>query len=235
MLILFIALASLLGFSSTQGEKPFLVTVEMGALDANGGSHSDAYNAKIQTSLDLAKHHAELGGHFLRTQANDIESNRSWDANVRYRYELSHYWSAYTGHLGESDIYNGYTQRDSDDLGAQYLLQHEDDFLWIAEAGYRYSKTLPQQSANRFENYGRLYTRAEKVFFKDWIFEIDFEYLPNFTHSENYLVNGSASVTTILNKTFAIKLTTSGQYQHSPYLGTRDLASISSMNLVTQF
>lgn len=56
MILLFLALASLLGLSSKKNERHFSAQVEMGALDANGGSLSDAYNVKLISSLDGRLH-----------------------------------------------------------------------------------------------------------------------------------------------------------------------------------
>ncbi len=107
----------------------------------------------------------------------------------------------------ESDYFGGYVQRDNSDLGAKYNLIKAAEENLISEAGCPYTKTNPSTGADlKYENYGRLYAEYSRKMNEAVSFKLWFEYLPNFTQSEAYLLNHKASLSSVVNSVLSVKI-----------------------------
>ncbi|MFS4459070.1 YdiY family protein [Bdellovibrio sp. HCB2-146] len=236
MRFIIVALLSLSAFSAFADEQPpFKGEAEAGAIVVSGNSDSENYAAKLGMSYTVDKNVYKAFGRYLEATANGVQSAHQWEAGVRYERELTEHFSLFIGQKSESDIFAGYTQRDSSDLGAKYYFIKEDAMNFFVELGLRYSKTQPSTGATAYDNYGRLYTEFNQAIDKTLSYKLWAEYLPNFTESDAYLANTEASLNVMLNSIFSLKLAYLLQYQNVPPSGGKATTTTSTMNLVAKF
>ncbi|WP_081110879.1 YdiY family protein [Bdellovibrio bacteriovorus] len=214
---------------------PWKGEAEAGAIVVSGNNDSESYNAKAKTEYTVDKNLYAAFGRYLKTNSLGVESARNWEIGVRFEHQLTDYLSLYVGQKSESDIFNGYLQRDSTDAGLKYFLIKADEMTWTFEAGYRYQKTLPTVGGVTHDNLGRAYTEFNKALDKTLSFKYWVEYLPNFTDSDAYLANTEASLNIMLNSIFSLKLAYLLQYQNVPPAGGKYTTTTTTMNLVAKF
>lgn len=214
---------------------PFAGEAEAGAIMVTGNSNSENYAAKGKASYQHDKNIYTLSGQYIRTEANDVESVRNWNAGVRYDRELTDYFGLFASQKIESDVYAGYIQRDSTDVGVKYWITKGDAFNWTAEAGYRYSKTQNVGIGTSYDQLVRLYTEINTAIDKQFSFKYWAEYLPNMTNPDAYQVNTEASINVMLNSIFSLKLAYLLQYQNEPAPAGEYDTTTTTLNLVAKF
>ncbi|WP_413569064.1 YdiY family protein [Bdellovibrio sp. HCB117] len=214
---------------------PWKGEAEAGVIVVSGNNDSESYNAKAKTEYTVDKNLYAAFGRYLKTTSLGVESARNWEAGVRYERQFTDYLSVFVGQKAESDIFNGYLQRDSTDAGLKYFLTKTDEFTWTLEAGYRYQKTLPTTGQTTHDNLGRIYTEVNKALDKTLAFKYWAEYLPNFTEPEAFLANTEASLNIMLNSVFSLKLAYLLQYQNQPPADGKYSTTTTTMNLVAKF
>lgn len=228
-------LLSVLSISAFAAE-PLAGEAEAGAIVVSGNSESENYNGKAKLVYTQEKNIYTAFGRYLQATANGVESSLQWEAGARYERELTDYISGYLGYKGESDIYNGYVQRDSADIGGKYYFIKSDMQNWIAELGYRYSKTNPTAGGDvSNDSFGRLFTEYNQSLDKTLSFKLWAEFLPNITDHDAYLANTEASLSVMLNSVFSMKFAYLLQYQNVPPTDGKYTTSTTTMNLVAKF
>lgn len=234
--VLFILSGSLFFFSfMTANAAPLAGEGEAGAVIISGNNNSQSYLAKAKLVYTWEKNIYTSFGRYLKADSNGVESARNWELGLRYERTLNEDLSAFIGHKAESDVFNGYIQRDSSDLGFKYFLVKSEDKNWFVEAGYRYQKTLPTQGAISHDSLGRLYTEFNKILDSTLSFKYWAEYLPNFTDKEAYLLNTEPSLNIMLNTRFSLKMAYLVQYQNRPPADGKHTTTTSTLNLVGKF
>lgn len=216
---------------------------EAGAVMVSGNNESDSYSTKgklVYTFLD--KNIFTASGRYLKTEtkatpgADKEETARNWEAGLRYERALTDWFSVFAGHKAESDIFNGYIQRDSSDLGLKYYLTQNENNTWFVEAGYRYQKLYTTANELTYSNMGRIYSEYARKLDQTLSFKYWIEYLPNFSDSEAYLVNTEASLNVMINQIFSLKLAYLLQYQNVMPAGSDTYTTkTSTVNLVAKF
>ncbi|MEN0059844.1 MAG: DUF481 domain-containing protein [Bdellovibrio sp.] len=219
----------------SQAAEPLAGEAEAGAIVVSGNNDSESYNAKAKLIYTADSNVYTAAGRYLKTDSAGTESARNWEAGVRYERELNNYLGVFVGQKAESDVYNGYTQRDSTDAGLKYSVIKSDEMNWFFETGYRYQKTLATTGDVTHDNLGRLYTEYNQAIDKTLSFKYWIEYLPNFTENEAYLTNTEASLNIMLNSVFSLKLAYLLQYQNLPVAGGEYTTTTTTMNLVAKF
>jgi putative salt-induced outer membrane protein len=214
---------------------PFAGEAEAGAIMVTGNAKSENYAAKAKASYQHEKNIYTLNGQYIRTEANDVESTRNWNAGVRYDRELTDYFGLFASQKMESDVYAGYIQRDSTDLGVKYWITKGDSFNWSSEAGYRYSKTQNVGTGSTYDQLVRLYTEINAAIDKEFSLKYWVEYLPNTTNPDAYQVNTEASINVMLNSTFSLKVAYLLQYQNEPAPPGEYNTTTTTLNLVAKF
>lgn len=215
--------------------EPLVSEAEAGLITVSGANESESYNAKAKAVYSQEANVYTAAGRYLRTNSNGVESARNWEAGLRYERELSEHFGVFVGQKAESDVFNGYIQRDSTDAGLKYTLLKEETLTWFAEAGYRYQKIQPTAGDMSHNNMGRLYTEVNKSLDKTLSFKYWAEYLPNFTLTDAYLANTEASLNVMINAMFSLKLAYLLQYQNLPVVVGKYTTSTTTVNLVAKF
>lgn len=220
---------------SSFAAEPFVGEAEAGLITVSGANESESYNAKAKAAYTQEANIYTAAGRYLRTNSNGIESARNWEAGLRYERSLSEHFGVFVGQKAESDVFNGYIQRDSTDAGLKYTFLKDETMNWFTEAGYRYQTVRPTSGNLTHDNMGRLYTEYTKAFDKTLSFKYWAEYLPNFTVTDAYLANTEASMNVMINSMFSLKFAYLLQYQNLPVVVGKYTTSTTTVNLVAKF
>jgi putative salt-induced outer membrane protein YdiY len=210
---------------------------ELGSTIVSGNTSSETYNLGQKTNFELDGNIFKLRGRYLGARANGGESARNWDAEFRYERRLTETLSSYASHLLESDIFSGYVQRNSYDIGLKYFFAQSPDTTWFAELGYRNSFTqYVTPTPNAQSNYLRIYTEFSQAISDGIVGKLWTEYLPSFTDSNDYLINGEPSISIMLNHSLSLKAADLFKYHNvlSPTF-TKRLDSFFTLSLVAKF
>jgi putative salt-induced outer membrane protein len=210
---------------------------ELAYLQSGGNSEVSTTNAKTSNVNEWTLNKVRYGGHYIYGENADTVSARNWDVNLKYERELSERTALTFGEILEGNKFNGIKVRYNTDLGARYYHIKSDAKNVFTEVTYRY--TIEDRYApaeNAYDNKGRLYNEinqklSESVQYKIWI-----EYIPNFTRSKDYMINGEASITSIINSIFSLKFAYAGFYDNEPSVATfKNYDYNTSTSLVVKF
>ena len=210
---------------------------ELGSTIVSGNTSSETYNVGQKSNFEIDGNSFKLRGRYLGARANGVESARNWDAEFRYERRLTETLSSYASHLLESDIFAGYVQRNSYDIGLKYFFSESPDTTWFAELGYRNSFTqYVTPTPNAQSNYLRVYSEVSQTISEGIVGKLWVEYLPSFTDNNDYLINGEPSLSIMMNKTLSLKVADLFKYHNvlAPTF-TKRLDSFFTLSLVAKF
>lgn len=196
---------------------------EAGVVITSGNSRTNTYNAKTITQYLFDKNTLRLEASYLQAKQSGVLSAENWLLGLRYERELSEKLSVFLGQSVESDPFAGFLQRYNSDLGAKYYLYKlEKNFVWFAEGGYRFTRENSTGGVHQNFQKARFYTEAEKFWSEATSTKLWVEYIPNFTVSQAWLLNGEASVASALNSTFSVKTAYLVRYNNRPPVAKAD-------------
>jgi putative salt-induced outer membrane protein len=209
---------------------------EVTLVDAKGNSVSNSFGAKQQDAFKWDGNVIKGQARYFSSTADGVESARNWDLALRYERELTGVWSLYAGQGLESDPFAGFDRRYNTDVGGRYTLKKSPELGWFAEAGYRYTDQHNNDGSLLDSNFGRLYTEAVYTMTETASAKIWVEYLPNFSHSEAYLINGEASLSAALSAMLSLKVGYLLKYNNEPPApATEYLDRLLTTSLVAKF
>jgi putative salt-induced outer membrane protein len=232
----FLAVAAIL-LAAASAHADWKDSSEAGVVVTSGNSKTMSYNLKSSTQYLFDLNTLQLDGSYLQSRNKGVTSAQSWLIGLRFERALSNQWSAFLGQSLEGDRFSGFFQRYNTDLGAKYFLYKLDkDILWFAEAGYRFSRENSTNGTSKNAQKARLYSEAEKFWSKSTSTKLWVEYIPNFTVSQAWLLNGEASVSSALDSTFAVKSAYLVKYNNNPASsGVLKTDTVFTTSLVAKF
>jgi putative salt-induced outer membrane protein len=210
---------------------------EFALVKTGGNSEVQTTNTKTTNTYTWGLNQLKSGGHYIYGETSNGVSARNWDFNNKYERELSQKFSYAFGEIIEGNSFIGLKARYNSDIGAKYYYIRSDAKNFFSELGYRYAiedRYSPER--NTFDNKGRFYNEinqklSETVQYKLWL-----EYVPNFTQPKDYLVNGEASLTSILSSIFSLKVSYLGTYDNRPaQKGFKNYDFTSTTSIVAKF
>lgn len=210
---------------------------ELAYVKTGGNSDVQTANAKTVNVYSWVMNKFTFGGHYIYGETNNGVSARNWDVNTRYERVLTSHLSLTAGEVVEGNRFTGIKARYNSDLGAKYYFIKSDVKLFFSEVGYRY--TIEDRYApieNIYDNKSRIYNEwshkvSATVQYKFWL-----EYIPNFTDSRDYLVNAEASLTSILNSVFSLKVAYLGMYDNLTAVpGLKNYDYVQTTSIVAKF
>lgn len=211
MKILFLMLFSLSAFAQYSNES------ELATIQTGGNSRVQTINAKTVNKYDLSLNKFLYGGHYTYGETKDGVSARNWDANGKYERELTNRFSLVIGEVIEGNQFIGIKARYNSDLGLKYYYLKTDSKNFFSELSYRYTiEDRYSPIPNAYDNKGRFYNELDHKFSETVSYKFWLEYVPNFTVGGDYLLNGEASLTSILNSLFSLKIAYKGMYDNLP-------------------
>lgn len=227
----------LLGLLSLDSWAQFTHESELSLVQTGGNSDVQTNNFKTTNLYKWVANQVKFGGHYIYGETENGVSARNWDVNGKYERVLSPHLSLTAGEIIEGNKFTGIKARYNSDLGVKYYYIKTDLKNFFSELGYRYSiEDRYEPLPNTFDNKARLYNEfshkiSETVQYKLWL-----EYIPNFTESNDYLINGEASLTSILNSVFSLKVAYLGMYDNRPaFLGFKNYDYMTTTSLVAKF
>lgn len=218
-LVLLFLLLPLSVFAQVSSEeiKPFKNESELSYIQTGGNSEVATINAKTTNWVERTAQHIRFGGHYIYGESKESVSARNWDANFHYDMELNPRYYLILGEVIEGNRFTNIKARYNSDIGIKYFIVRTDPETFFSELGYRYTiEDRYEFEDNLYENKGRLYVEysrkaSETVQYRFWL-----EYIPSFTYGTDYLINGEASVISILTSMFSLKVGYIGNYDNLP-------------------
>lgn len=177
-----------------------------GIVITTGNSKTQTYDLSQKNSYEWSSNKVGWLGSFLRAKANGIESARRWSLGLRYDRILSEQWAAFTSELMESDIYAGYMQRYSTDVGGKYTFVADDTNKLFIEAGYRFQRENQTTGDTKNLSFSRIYTEYLHFWNPTVSNKFWFEYLQNFARGEDRFFNAELSLKASLTRVLAVQL-----------------------------
>lgn len=192
---------------------------ELSSIKTGGNTDVLTTNTKTINTYQWSSSKFTFGGHYTYAESKNKGgvTAQNWDANARYEHSLSEKLSVVLGEIVEGNKFIGIRERYNSDLGLRYYFIRSDSKSLSSELAYRYTIEKRYEPApNAYDNKARVYNEfshkfSETVQYKFWL-----EYVPNFTVKKDYLINGEASITSILTSIFSLKVAYMGMYDNKP-------------------
>lgn len=209
---------------------------ELGFVQSEG--NSDAQTTNFQQSDSYRWNVNEIKGvyQFLRSESHGVESTRRWALGAIFDRDISSIlgWYAYQGY--QSDIYAGYNLRANTEGGMRYNFHKGRLSYWFTYLGARYTSEKRVDSPALYSDYGHVYMEVDTIWGPAISTQLLAEYLPNFSHPKDYLVNYEASITSLVTRIFSIKSSYRVEYTNSPPpKATHQRDSLLTTSLVARF
>lgn len=210
---------------------------EVSLVQTGGNSEVETNNLKTTNLYTWESNQFKFGGHYIYGETNNGVSARNWDVNGKYERAISPHFSLTAGEIIEGNHFTGIKARYNSDLGIRYYFIKTDLKNLFTELGYRYSiEDRYEPLQNTYDNKARFYNElnhkiSETVQYKFWL-----EIIPNFSENDDYLINGEASITSILNSIFSLKVAYMGMYDNRPaFAGFKNYDYTTTTALVAKF
>lgn len=208
---------------------------------SGGNSELSTYNFKTNNSYKKTKesrYTSSFGGHYTLGDAADVIIVRNWDVNAKFDAKFTKTLGAFLGEKLEGDKFSGYETRLSTDFGISDVFYTSDTQELKGEVGYRnfYEKNISAAKGSKNDHMGRLnlmhrYTAKDKFVLETYV-----EYLPNFSESEDYLLNFGPSIAFSLTSNFSFKVGYDGRYDNQPAIdGNRKLDYLYTTSIISKF
>lgn len=220
--------------AAKENEPGFHGESDLGATFSSGNTRTENVSAKTDNKYRYDENVVSLAARYLRTKDTGIESARYWDAETRYARDISAWLAAYIGVKAESDPFAGYVQRDSADVGLKSVLTNTETAEWFVEVGFRHSKTH-NVNDDRYDNFLRLYTEANKDLSKTASLKASVEHLPNLKNDAAYLTNTEVSLVVLVSEVLSLKTTYLTKFQNTPPVGFEKTDSTFITALVAKY
>lgn len=208
---------------------------EASIVTVSGNTEGENYAFKQKTQYKFELDTLTLKGRYLRATSVGIETARSWDASLRWDRELSERWALFLAHGAEADPYAGYVQRDNTDVGAKHWLAKSENESLSIDAGFRYTRLLPEVGGREDQRFARLASEWKRQLTPTVSARLWAEYLPNLEISDAYLANGEPSLQVMLTSVFSLKLAYLARYNNAPPVGVERLDTTYTTALVAKF
>ena len=184
----------------------FKNNTEAGISVVNGNTKTESYNVKQSNYYSWGKNSVGAKGGFLESKNLGVLSAKKWDFSFRYERTLSKMVALFIAQGLESDRFAGYMQRYNTDLGGKFFLyQVEKEWSWITELGPRYSHQNSMGGMVLIRKGARLYSELVHDWNVGTRSELWLEYLPNFTDTRDWMLNGELSISAALTNIFSVK------------------------------
>lgn len=231
IILLLIILFPMTSFAQLKNE------TELSVIASGGNSEVQTTNAKTSNLYQWEKYSTTFGGHYTYGENGDNVSVRNWDVNSRAERELNHKIAVVMGEIIEGNKFTAIKARYNSDAGMKYYYSKNDRRKFFTELSYRYAvEDRYRPLENTYDHKARFYNEYDEKYSETLQYKLWFEYVPNFSDGHDYLINGEASITSILNSTFSLKVAYKGMYDNSPaFSGFKNYDYLTTTSLVAKF
>lgn len=191
-------------------------------ISTSGNSDVKTYALKSDNSYTLNSNTIGLKGKYSYGESEKIRNTENWEAQLNFGHALNDSISLVAAEIIEANRFAGFSRRYNTDLGVKYSFLKSDTATALMSVGYRYSveKNIDESIADKKDSKAKLYLEGSKqinkaVFAKLWV-----EYIPNFSESEDYLINFEPSLSVVMSELLSLKMAYLWNYDHEPALGS---------------
>jgi putative salt-induced outer membrane protein len=200
-----------------QADEGYKNESELGTTIISGSTNTATYNAKQTSIYEWHLNTVKGALRYLNTQSSGADTAKNWDGTLRYERQLSDIFNAFLAHTWDSDIFAGYVQKNSVDLGIKYFFIKKEEEKVFAEAGYRNSSThYPSHTqADGTVNAARAYIEGSKNISQAASFRLWVEYIQTvsstltgttgYSSGQDYQLNAEPSISVMLSQVFSLK------------------------------
>lgn len=199
---------------------------QLSIIQTGGNSAIETYNFQTKTDFVKNKNEYEIGGHYVlgtseNAEGDTEESARNWDYYGKYTRDLSNKLGVFLKYQVEGNEFSGIIQRNNSDAGLKYTFIKTDKKSFYSELGLRQTEETrllkDEDGEDKFSfNKGRVYSEISQKLSSTLSYKFWAEYLPNFTESEDYLINFEPSVSVVLSDNLSFKVSYRGAYDNQP-------------------
>lgn len=210
---------------------------ELGYIQTGGNSVVQTTNAKTTNKYIWDRHSSSFGGHYTYGETSQNVTVRNWDVNGRVEQQSTTHLSFVLGEIIEGNRFTQIKSRYNSDAGLKYYYIKSDAKNFFSELTYRYTiEDRYRPLENTYDNKARFYNEFDHKYSGNIQYKFWLEYVPNFTTGKDYLINGEASLTSILNSTFSLKVAYKGMYDNLPAApGLKNYDYMTTTSLVAKF
>lgn len=228
--VILLATFSISSFAQFKSEDSASINV------AGGNTDLKTYTFKSNNGYTVDKSTYKFLGSYHYGESDSVRSAENWSLGLRYDYAFLPKTGLYFGELIEADRFSGYDRRFNTDLGGTHFFYKSDSSTLLAEVGLRYTveKAL-DNSEDKKDFKGRLYVEAVEVIQENVKAKLWAEYLPNFSESEDYLLNIEPSLIVALTKTFSMKTAYLWKYDNQATAGKSQYDYNYTLSLLANF
>jgi len=214
---------------------------EVSLLSVSGNSDLKSYNLRQLSTLSFKAHELTLKGLYTNGENQGVRSAENWIISLRYGHELSEKVTLFASPSVESNRFAGLDKRYNADLGAKYFFLKKTEHELLSEAGYRYTvekkfnRTTGQEVPDQKDQRARLYVE-DKYQINPYVSSlVTCEYIPNFTESNDWLLNAQTSLMTKVNSFLHLKVSHQWNYDNMPAAGSVKMDRTFSTSLLASF
>jgi putative salt-induced outer membrane protein len=192
---------------------------EAGMASANGNTKTQTYNYKQINSYTWRDNILRFNSRYLNAKANGVETARYFDLGLRYERRLTQDFNMFAGETYVTDKFAGIRARYISDIGGKHFYFNTERTKFFTELGYRYMKETRFDRTQVKSSYGRLYNEWEHKWNGSFSTKYWLEYLPNFSHPNDWQANTELSLSAMMNDVFSLKTGMLIRYDHLPAPG----------------
>lgn len=189
---------------------------EIGIASANGNTRTQTYNIRQMNDYGWDSNLINFKLRYLNAYAQSKETARFFSAALRYERQLSNRFGIFFGETLEKDRFANIDNRYFTDIAGRYRFIDTEIHKISSELGYRYMHEKRTDETYAFSNYGRIFTEWDRKWDSSFSTKVWAEYLPNFTEQTDWLFNTEASLVSIMNSVFSLKVGILLRYDHMP-------------------
>lgn len=219
LVLLFVASVLTVSAYADATKKTFKSVSEAASIITGGNTDLKTYLVKTDNVWKWTNNALTLKGDYTYGESNEVRSAERWSIGLRYDRYLNDRLSVYLGEVVEANRFAGFRRRFNTDLGAKYILINTDKTKSFAEAGARYTieQIRDQDDFNDWK--GRAYYEISRKFSEAITGRFWAEYIPNFSRSEDYLLNFEPSIAVTMSSNLSLKFAFLFNYDNAPALG----------------
>lgn len=202
-----------------------------------GNTKLKAYSFKSVNTYEKGAHSYGLNGNYSYGETDEVRTIENWSAGLKYGHKLSEKQSLFLGELVEANRFTGISRRYNSDFGHKFQFIKSDKLSLFSEVGYRYTieQNVDELIEEKKDSKARVYIEGKKFINKNVNGKLWVEFLPNFSDSEDYLLNVEPSVTVLLTSNFSMKTAYLWKYDGAPIPGNMKHDYNYTLSLIANF
>ena len=207
---------------SVQAFAEFKSSSEASSIITGGNTDLKTYLLKTENKWTKNKNVFSLNGSYTYGESDEVRSAERWTLGLRYDRVLSEKLNGFVGELVEANRFAGFSRRFNTDAGVKFKFVKNDKTEAFAEAGMRYTveKRRDESVADLKDTKARTYFEIKRKITDSVDGRFWLEYIPNFSNSDDWLVNFEPSLAVALNKVFSLKFAFLWNYDNEPAVGS---------------